>query len=560
MKRCLLSSFIALLIGGSLHAQGDYSDGRRLAQRINALAKSHPQYVKTRSLVKTLGGADIWLITIGTGQTEQKPAIAVVGGVEGKHLLGVELAIGFAEKLLASAQTDSIRRLLDEQTFYVFPNMSPDATEQYFAAVQYERNGNARQTDDDRDGKIAEDGYDDLDGDGKITFIRVEDATGTHILNPDEPRSLIPADLAKGQVGRFLVFPEGIDNDKDGTFNEDGEEGVHFNKNATYNYRNFLPGAGEHAVSEAENRAMFDFLYDAFNVYAVVAFGPYNNLSSPEQAGRGDGAGPPQQGRRPGGRKITSWSSQDAKANAFVSEQYRKITGTTDAPKATAGEGNFAEWAYYHYGRFSFSTPGWWVPRVKADSASRGRNLDNASNGSNDPVAAYLKWAESEGISNTFAEWKPIEHPDFPGKRVEVGGIHPFVLNNPPHTLVDDIASKHTAFVVALAGMAPKLDVVDLKTEKLDNNLTRISLKVLNSGLLPSLTQVGERSYFLKQITVNVKTTGSQNVVSGRKIQTLGAVAGGQAVELSWLVQGSGKLSIEAGSVSTGKKTVEVTL
>ncbi|SKB34063.1 Zinc carboxypeptidase [Parapedobacter luteus] len=556
MKKILLSLCVALVCGGSLHAQSDYSNRQQLAQRVAALAKSHPKYVKTQSLAKTAGGSDIWLITIGTGQTDQKPAVAVVGGVEGKHLLGVELAIGFAEKLLADVQSDRIQGLLGDQTFYVFPNMSPDATEQYFAALQYERSGNASKADYDRDGQVGEDGYDDLDGDGKITFIRVEDATGTHIINPDEPRSLIPADLSKGQTGQYLLFTEGIDNDKDGAFNEDGEEGIHFNKNATYRYKNFVPGAGEHAVSEVENRALFDFLYDAFNVYAVVSFGPYNNLSVPEQAGRG-GEEQPQLGRRPGGRKITSWSAQDVKANAFVSEQYNKITGTAGAPKTAAGEGNFAEWAYYHYGRFSFSTPGWWVSAPKPDSTGRNRSANNSAA---DPVATYLKWAAAEGITNTFSEWKAIEHPDFPGKRVEVGGIHPFVLTNPPYALVSDIVDRHTDFVVALANMAPKLEVVDLKTEKLDNGLTRVSLKVFNAGLLPNLTQVGERSYFLKRIAVNVQTTGSQQVVSGRKTQTLDAIGGREAVELSWLVRGSGKLNITAGSVSTGTQTVEVTL
>ena len=559
MNKLLLPLCMALLLGGSLHAQSDYSNRQQLAQRVNALAKTYPQYAKTQSLVKTVGGSDIWLITIGAGQTDQKPAVAVVGGVDGKHLLGVELAIGFAEKLLANAQTDSIRQLLETQTFYVFPNMSPDASEQYFAAVQYERSGNARTTDDDRDGERGEDGYEDLDGDGKITFIRVTDPTGTHILNPNEPRSLIPADVAKGQTGQYLVYAEGVDNDKDGHFNEDGEGGVHFNRNSTYNYKNFSPGAGEHAVSEVENRALFDFLYDAFNVYAVVAFGPYNNLSTPEQASRGGEPQQPQLSRRPGGQKITSWSAQDIKANAFASELYNKITDTKDAPRTTAGEGSFAEWAYYHYGRFSFSTPGWWVPKVRPDSTARG-NVGAQSGAVDDPVAAYLKWAESEGIANTFTEWKPVEHPDFPGKTVEAGGIHPFVLINPPYRLVGDIVQKHTNFVVELAGMAPKVDVVDVKTEKLDNGLTRISLKVFNAGLLPNLTQVGERSYFLKRVAINVKTTGNQSVVSGRKSQTLNAIAGRETVALSWIVQGSGKLAIEAGSVSTGTKTVEVSL
>jgi hypothetical protein len=272
-KLYLLNGFLLLFAGQQMaFAQADYSSNDRLAQRITALSKTYPALVKSRSLTKTISGKEVWMMTIGTGKIEQKPAIALVGGVEGTHLLGVELAIGFAEQLLAASGTDSVKNLLNKQTFYVFPNMSPDATEQYFAKVKYGRSGNARVIDRDRDGKSGEDGFDDLNGDGKISWMRIADPTGTFRLNPEDPRSLIPADAAKGETGQYLLMQEGRDNDKDGSFNEDGGEGVHFNRNSSYNYKNFIPGAGEFAVSELENRALFDFLYDAFNIYAVVTF------------------------------------------------------------------------------------------------------------------------------------------------------------------------------------------------------------------------------------------------------------------------------------------------
>ena len=89
--------------------------------------------------------------------------------------------------------------------------MSPDATEQYFASVKSERSGNTTATDDDRDGKINEDDADDLDGNGKITWMRVKSQTGRYKLNTDDPRSLILADAAKGETGTYALFSEGID-------------------------------------------------------------------------------------------------------------------------------------------------------------------------------------------------------------------------------------------------------------------------------------------------------------------------------------------------------------
>ena len=215
MIKTISACLVCVLFFTSSKSQTGYSNFSQQTSRINALAKNYPQLTKVKSLTKTVGGKDIWQITIGTGNTETKPAIVVVGGVEGNYLIGTELAIGFAENLLQGSNTDSIKALLNKTTFYVFPNMSPDAMEQYFAPLQYERQGNASVTDDDRDGKTNEDGYDDLDGNGKITMMRVESPVGDYKTHPDDPRVLIKADINKGEKGKYLIYTEGTDNDKD---------------------------------------------------------------------------------------------------------------------------------------------------------------------------------------------------------------------------------------------------------------------------------------------------------------------------------------------------------
>ena len=548
MKKLYLFNlfFLLLLCNVSAQNQQDYSNTAALAQRVKILADKYPQYVKTKILTQTIGGIDVWMLTIGTGNTSQKPAIAVVGGVDGKHLLGVELAIGFAEKLMTAATAiDSVKQLLDKQTFYVFPNMSPDATAQYFAKVKSERSGNATKTDDDRDGKVNEDDVDDLDGNEKITWMRILDPTGKYKLNTDDPRSLLMADATKGENGKYILLPEGIDNDKDGEFNEDGDGGVIFNRNASYNYKNFIPGAGEYAVSEKENRALFDFMFDAFNIYSVVTFGPANNLSAPVTFN-------PMAISK---RVITGWFEADVKTNALVSERYNKITKTKDAPKMQVESGDFSQWAYFHYGRLSFSTPGWWVPKTMPDTARKEKKFANE-----DPIANYLRWAASQGINNTFTPWKAITHPDFPGKTVEVGGIDPFVLINPPYKMVDGIVAKHTEFILGLAAMAPQLELVNVKTEKVAEGLTRVILSVMNTGDLPTYTKIGDRSYFLKKIVVKVNTNANQTIVSGRKTQSLESIQGKEFKELAWLIKGSGNITIEAGSPTTGSKSVNLSL
>ena len=92
-KGWLLLSALCLIGLNSL-AQ-DYPTLSQQSQRLKMLANS-PK-VRLGSITTTRGGNDIWMLTLGTGDVDNKPAMVVVGGVEGAHLLGVELATQFAE-------------------------------------------------------------------------------------------------------------------------------------------------------------------------------------------------------------------------------------------------------------------------------------------------------------------------------------------------------------------------------------------------------------------------------------------------------------------------------
>jgi hypothetical protein len=545
LQKPILTTLVLFLTCYAVKAQSGYSNASQQTARLNALAKNYPQLAKLQSIDKTAGGKDIWMLAIGAGNTETKPGIAVVGGVEGNHLLGTELAIAFAEQLLKGSSTDSIKALLVKTSFYVFPNMSPDAMEQYFAPLKYGRQGNARPTDDDRDGRLNEDGFEDLDGNGKITVMRVESPIGDYKISPEDSRILIKADASKGEKGNYLVYTEGIDNDKDGNFNEDGEGGVWFNKNLSFKFPVFTPGSGEFSVSETETRALLDQLYPLFNVYAVVSFSSNNNLSNPFSSG------PPNAGTR----IVTNYTDADAKVNAMVSELYNKTTNLKDAPKLSPEGGDFLSWGYFDYGRFSFSTPGWVVPKAKPDTAKKEKPFiatDSASN--------YVRWATQQGLAEVFSPWKKITHPDFPGQVVEVGGLDPFALTNPPYKLVDSISLSNTNFIIKLAALQPEIDIINVKTEKPGGSLTRITATIINKGALPSHSKLGERNYWVKRINVKLGLTDNQSLISGKKIQVLNALEGYGSQEISWLVKGGGSVTLEVGSPTTGSKKTSIPL
>ncbi|HTD94150.1 MAG TPA: M14 family metallopeptidase [Chitinophagaceae bacterium] len=537
--------FLSVIFSLVSAAQTTYSNFSQQTSRLNALAKAYPQLAKLTSLAKTAGGKDVWELVVGSGNTAAKPAMVIVGGTEGNYLLGTELALGFAETILQASNSDSGRAVLDKTTFYIYPDMSPDAMEQYFASLRYERLGNASATDDDRDGKTNEDGVDDLDGNNKITWMRIESPVGEYKTHPDDPRVLVKADLSKGEKGKYILYTEGIDNDKDGTYNEDGEGGVAFNKNLTFKHPSFTAGAGEFPVSELETRALLDRLYELYNVYAVISFGSNNNLSAPFTFT----AAPPTQ-QIPSG-----WLEPDVKVNAMVSDLYNKTVSQKDPPKAATGGGDLLSWAYFHYGRYSFSSPGWWVPKTKPDSTRNEKAFTQ-----DDPGANYLRWAGQQGITNTFTEWKKVNHPDFPGQTIEVGGIDPFVLINPPAKLLPDLVKKNTQFLVKLAGYQPEIDLVNIKSEKMGNGLTRITLDIINKGAFASHTKFGERTYWVKRIKVKVNTAGSQAIISGKHIQLLNSLEGYSTQPMSWLIRGTGKVTIEAGSPTTGTRVIDVNL
>ena len=525
--------FAALcVVAINLSAQYKYNDFKSMSGIIEKLGKDYPGLCTVKSLIKTKGGKDIFVITIGLGEKDSKPGIAIFGGVEGSHVLGKELALGFAESVLKDASGQEIQNLLNKITFYIFPDVSPDATEQFFADLKYERNVNTVSTDDDRDFTFDEDPFEDLNKDGLITQIRIKDPAGKLSESPEDKRIMTESAVSEGQSGGYLVFTEGIDNDKDNLFNEDGNGGVNFNRNFTYNYVEYGLNTGLHPVSEAETKAVADFLYDKFNIYSVISFGPQDNLGQPWKSSEH----PSSDGR------ITSVMKSDEDVNKLVSDKYHEIAGVKGAPASTNSPGNFAEWAYYHYGRYSFTTPAWWFPSEK------GKNSE----------AAFLKFAEKHNIKDPFVPWTEINIPEFQGKKTEVGGIKPFIMKNPPADTLGDLVARNSKFILAVAGMHPELEFLDAKTENAGENIFRVTLKIHNKGLFATCAEVGDINMWTRIMRISIEPASGQSIISGQKVQRVNRLEGNQASEFSWLFSGKGDVKITAGALNTG--TIETTL
>src|SRR5690606_8922977 len=124
-----------------------------------------------------------------------------------------------------------VKTLLDNHAVYILPRVNPDGAEQMFATLKSFRRTNAAKFDADNDGRVDEDGPEDLNGDGFITVMRVKDPDGEYAPLADDARLMKRADAAKGEAGGWRVYWEGTDNDHDGFINEDGPGGVDLNRN-----------------------------------------------------------------------------------------------------------------------------------------------------------------------------------------------------------------------------------------------------------------------------------------------------------------------------------------
>ncbi|MEL7123882.1 MAG: peptidase, partial [Bacteroidota bacterium] len=328
-----------------------------------------------------------------------------------------------------------------------------------------------------------------------------------------------------------------------------GQGGINFNQNLTFNFKHFAAGAGEFPVSEVETRAVVDYLFDRWNVFAVLTYGPSDNLAAPLKYSRNNQKG----------NIITGILQGDAKINAVVAGDFKKTMKLPKSAKQNLTAGGFMEWAHFHYGRYSFGTPGWYVPdwKMPKDSVER-LAFKEVKDGNAD--INFLRWAADQGMQNFFVNWTKVDHPDFPDHEVEVGGIAPYVMLNPPYNMVKNQVEPHLNFVKKLLGYRPQVKLVNTKVEKVSNDLWRVKASVMNDGFFATASDMGNRFNFVKRVKATMELNDGQQFLSGQKVQLFGAMKGGTSNELEWLINGNGTVTLTVGAPQCGVERMELEL
>ncbi len=418
---------------------GKYHTPEEVQQMLKQLGnKSNTQL---HQIATSPGGAPVTVLEIGKNLNDV-PAIFVGANFEGNVPLSTEGALYLAQMLLdSSTYTQNLK-------WYILAQPNPDAAKDYFAQVKTGSALNLMNVNNDGDEATDEDGVEDMNSDGVVTQMRVKDPLGQYFISKNDPRIMERVDKSKGQKGEYKLYTEGIDNDKDGEYNEDGIGGVNIGISFPHLFPYTNKEAGKYSGESSETYGVLRFIFDRPNIAMIYTLGTSNFCLVPPKGGRTGGANfeririPERYGRAfgidvsktysmdeviemfkarvPAGMEVTpsmvaGYLGLGAAVNPLdedlifykkYSEDYKKYLEAkkfnVDLLDPTpAKDGSFELWAYYHLGIPSFSMRLFSVSKVKDEKKAEGDvvSMDDVEKMStedfvalgDDKISAFLK-------------------------------------------------------------------------------------------------------------------------------------------------------------------------
>ncbi|MHB2020012.1 MAG: M14 family metallopeptidase [Candidatus Xenobia bacterium] len=537
-----------------------------LAAIMRQVASRHPHLVTVSSIGQSPQGRDLLLAEVtnrSTGAAADKPACWVDGNTHATELAGSAAALHTLVTLAEQYNQDAdVTRLLDHAAVYILPRLSPDGAEHCLTTGDWIRSTPKPYPFEARwEGLRPQD----INGDGLIVQMRVEDSLGEWKVSREDARVLVRRAPDDREGPFYHVYREGVMENWEGHRIEVSPTpyAMDFNRNYPYMWapEHVQRGAGAFPLSAPETRAVVAFMAEHRNIGVVQTFHTYSGcilrpLSThpDEEIDRQDLGVFKTLGQR--GTQITGYPC----LSTYHDFRY--------GPKELI-RGGFDDWCYDHYGAFSFTTEIWSIG--KAAGLEVKDHIKFLQERTEAETVQILRWADEQGI-DAFVPWTAFEHPQL--GRVEIGGFKLLaVWSNPPAKLLPEISEKMARWVISSALALPRLRIGQFQAEAMGAGLRRLRLKLENQGWLP--THVSERALAAKMvrpIEVTLELPPGVDLLMGRPRTEIPHLAGTASVvadtaetpvyfrgvtqehrtHLEWLIRGEGEVAVTVRSERAG--------
>jgi hypothetical protein len=518
----------------------EYFDYEALTGHLHALAAAYPVLAALSSVGKSWRGRDLWCMTLTNAQTgahTDKPAFYIDANIHAEEVSTTSVALYTIWHLLTHYGSDAeVTWLLDNLTFYILPRTNPDGAE-ISLKTPYHWCGNGRYLpgEEQRYGLVQHD----IDGDGLIVEMRVEDPAGEWRVSAKDTRLMVlrqPGEVTGGPF--YRMYREGlIKGDWDGTTIEidlprDGNLNRNFPAGWRPEFRQY--GAGEYPLSEPESRAVAEFILAHPNIAGMQCYHTHGGVHLRPSLVAPDDSLP-----RPDLALYKSIGAMGTQITGYpVISVYEEFTTDPDKPRV----GSLMQWSYDEMGILTFSTE-CWNPELAAGIAEPAKFQLRAR--SEDDELALLRYNDTHLGGTGFVNWRAFDHPQL--GRVEIGGwTHMHTFRNPPpasvastdeaHGWLPDMLLKNCLFTLKHAGCSPLVRVQKVTIEALGAGLYKVRAEIANVGYLPTnLSQIALKHGTAGEASATISLEGDGTaLLMGSPTQRVGHLAGRDERTTTW--------------------------
>ncbi len=545
-----------------------------LTELLQRWASEHPDLAGIESIGESLEGRDIWALTItdrSTGAPESKPAYFVDANIHADEVTGVATVLWLINHLLTNPNDPAIQRLLTSTTFYLVPAINVDGMDLSLSDVA---SGFIRSSlrpfphAEQRDGLVEKD----IDGDGTILSMRIEDPAGPWKASKLDPRVMTRRGPDDFDGDYYFILPEGEIQNWDGVRVPIAPtlHGLDANRNfpADWAPHWVQDGAGAYPLSEPETRALADFLLAHPNIHGSQHFHTWSAVIL----------------RPPTAHPTSDMPATDRNNYVAIGKLGEEETGYPCIgiyddfayDRKQAMKGGLLDWVYEHLGLIAFSTELWSLPKKAGIEVTD--FIGFFKDRPDEVDAAMLAVLDREVGGEGFRDWTPFDHPQL--GPVEIGGWDSaFTTTNPPGSMLEEVTAPNARFVLRAAQTAPLLEIRDVKVEPLGNDIHKVSLAVHNTGFLPTfVTEMGRNSGVAKPVRATIGLGDNGELVSGEPEVELGHLDGRSSIhgqllwrdvspmlnraKIEWIVRqpAGSTVTVTAGAPKAGTATVEIPL